>query len=405
MSGRITVVSCGLGPADLTPRHIEAIESADVLAGGDRLMGWFPEFKGARVTIGAHASEAAAELIGIANTQDVAVLASGDSLFFGIARLFVGKISPHNLVIIPNITAAQAALARLALPWHRARFFSVHGRKSTLRWRDILHAPVGIVYCDSKRPPSRIASVLVDAYPAAAERAAATVANLGTADEDIQYGTLRSLSTATCSGMSMLVLREPDASTMIPPLPLGQPDDAFLHENSPITHPEVRAVVLSKLGLRRGVLWDLGAGSGSVSIEASGICEYLQVFAVDQSPERCQQIQANATSAGRIRYRVQQGDALSVLSELPLPDSVFVGGGGRDLAAIVERAYAALKPGGSLVATAVLEESRAALVQALPTISREQVEIAVKRCKPLGNGTAMKPENPITIVTFRKPVV
>jgi len=386
----------------LTARHHAAVESADVLAGGDRLLAWFPAFSGRRVAVGAHALETVMELVTLAETQHVTVLASGDALFFGIARLFVGRVPPDSLIILPNVTAAQAGLSRLSLPWHRARFFSVHGRKSTLRWREILRSSVAVVYCDSRRPPPAIASMLAESYPAAAERSAAIVADLGTENEHIQYGTLQSLSSATCSGMSMLILKEADALAMVPPLPLGQADEAFAHENSPITHPEVRAVVLSKLRLRSGVLWDLGAGSGSVSIEASGLCEYLRVFAVEQDAERCRQIERNAVNAGVIRYRVQQGDILTALPNLPSPDSVFVGGGGGDLPAIVEQAYAALKPGGVLVATAVLEESRARLLACLPDRPRQICQVAVTRSDSLGPGTIMRPENGVTIFAFRK---
>ena len=159
--GSLTVVSCGLGTDDLTQVHQNAIADAEVLAGGDRLLAWFPGFKGETVSIGAHAIKTAANLISMAQTRHIVVLASGDSLFFGIARLFVGKMAPNHLRILPNVTAAQAALARLALPWHRARFFSVHGRRTALRWRDILRAPIGVVYSDDKRPPSLVAAALV----------------------------------------------------------------------------------------------------------------------------------------------------------------------------------------------------------------------------------------------------
>lgn len=402
MNGRLTVVSCGVGPEDLTPRHREAVRKADVLAGGSRLLEWFPEFAGERRVIGPHVNDTVDRLIRTAAVRHVVVLASGDALFFGIARLFFDRIPREKLVILPNITAAQAALARLHLPWRRAAFFSVHGRDAVLPWRRVLRAPVAVVYCDGQRTPASVSAGLVEAYPPSADRPAAIAADLGTPHEDVQTGTLSSLARAACAGMSMLILAEPRDAARIPPLPLGLADDAYNHEAGLITHPEVRAVVLSKLRLRPGVFWDLGAGSGSVSLEAAGLCAGVRVCAVERQASRCEQIRANAAAAGLAEYEVFPGEILSILPDLPRPDAVFVGGGGEEIADIVAAAFAALQPGGTLVAAAVLEESRARLLAALPGEGRESCRVSVSRAGRLGTGTVMRPGNPVTLFTFRK---
>ncbi|MFA4943906.1 MAG: precorrin-6y C5,15-methyltransferase (decarboxylating) subunit CbiE [Lentisphaeria bacterium] len=406
-TGHLTIIGCGLGPDDLTPRHRQAVEAADLLAGGQRLLAWFPEFPGETIVLDHAAATAAAALAESARRRRVAVLASGDPLFFGIARLFTRLLPPEMVTILPNVSAAQAALARLKLPWHGTRFFSVHGREAPLPWERILRAPSAIVYCDGVRTPQQVAATLVERHPAAASRPAALAADLGAADETLREASLGELARQPAVGtLAMLVLLPPAESApgaaTAPPLPLGLPDAAYDHEHGLITHPEIRAVALAKLRLRPGVLWDLGAGSGSVAVEAAGLCEGLRAYAVEGKPERCRQIQANAERFGRAGITVIQEDILAAIPRLPPPDAVFIGGGGSQIAEIATAAFAALRPGGVLVAAAILNETRAALAGILAAAESEVLEIAVRRQAPLGHGTMMKPENAVLLAVFAK---
>jgi precorrin-6Y C5,15-methyltransferase (decarboxylating) len=126
------------------------------------------------------------------------------------------------------------------------------------------------------------------------------------------------------------------------------------------------------------------------------------VEAVEAKPERCEQIRRNAAQAGCQDYRVVHGDILAVLPSLAAPSRVFIGGGGTQVAAIVEQSWERLLPGGRIVAAAVMEQTRSALVSALAGVERETVEVAIRRAAPLGAGSLMKPENPITLHTFSK---
>ncbi|MFW5802550.1 MAG: precorrin-6y C5,15-methyltransferase (decarboxylating) subunit CbiE [Verrucomicrobiota bacterium] len=403
MSGHLTVLGCGVEPADCTDRHRQVVKTADILAGGQRLLAWFPEFEGERVCIGARAADTARDLATRAETERVVVLASGDPLFFGIARLFLPLMPSEALTILPNCTAAQAALARLHMPWAETRFFSVHGRSFPLPWDRILRSPSAVVYGDRRRTPATIAAELVEQFPPASRRRAAILDSLG-GEEKITEGTLAELTGVSCTPLSLLVLRENSEISCCPApcLPLGQPDDEFDHERGLITHPEIRAVVLAKLRLRPGVLWDLGAGSGSVGVEAAGLCEHLAVFAVEGKQQRCEQIRQNASAAGRNKVEVIHDDILAAIPQIPAPDSVFVGGGGAKVSEIVEQAFRALRPGGVLVATAVMEETRTALMSTLPETQPEVLEIAIRRRTSLGPGHRMNPENPIHLITFVK---
>lgn len=399
--GSVTVVSCGMSPADLTARHREAVQSAGVLAGGRRLLDWFPEFKGERVVLGAHTSETADQLVARSERERIAVLASGDALFFGIGRLLAARLPPGRFRVIPNVTSAQSALARLCVPWEEARFFSVHGRDAALPWRRILQAPVAVVYTDAVRSPASLADELIRRWPPAAMRSAAFVSDIGTPAEQCVVRPLFELKEHLGGELTLLVLL-PD-ETLPPPVALGEEDAAYAHEAGLITHPEIRAVVLSKLRLRPGILWDIGAGSGSVGVEAAGLCERITVFAVEKNEERCAHIEANA-AAGAVSVRVIKGSAPEALKGLPDPHSVFVGGGGADVAAIVEAAFGRLRPGGSLVAAAVMLETRARLLDCLPQHCAEIVELDVRRAQPLGSGHGLEPGHPVALFVFRKEI-
>lgn len=402
MTGKnLTMVSCGVCPGDLTDRHRAVVAGADVLAGGQRLLDWFPEFKGEKITLGAHVGEVVDRLVARSSAERVVVLASGDALFFGIGRLFAERMEPGRLEILPNITAAQAALARLGLAWENARFFTVHGRDTVLPWGAILRAPLAVVYADPVRTPSVIAADLLHQWPEAHRRPAVALADLGGPAERCVTGTLADIAKATTSGLAMLIVR-PAESSLAPPLTLGLEDEQYDREGGLITHPELRAVALSKLRLRAGVMWDVGAGSGSVGIEAAGLCEGLSVYAIEKELSRCVQIRNNAVVAGCSSVGVVEGVAPDAFAALPAPDAVFVGGGGVGVGTIVESAFQRLRPGGSLVAAAILLETRARLLDCLPERRIEMVEIEVRRARPLGPGHKLEPGNPVALFVYRK---
>lgn len=401
MKGSLTIVSCGMGPDDLTARHRAAISAASVLAGGQRLLDGFPEFKGEKVPLAAHVGGAVDRLVARSRTETVVVLASGDALFFGIGRLFAARVEAGALTILPNVTAVQAACARLGLAWDEARFFTVHGRTDPAPWRAILQAPVAIVYADPARRPAAIAAELIRCWPEACRCRADVLADLGSENERHVAGTLADVATSTTSGLAMLIVRRTD-DVLPPPLSLGLEDETYRHEAGLITHPEIRAVVLSKLRLGPGVMWDIGSGSGSVGIEAAGLCEGLAVHAVEKDESRCATIVQNAVAAGCARVQVVRGEAPAALAGLPAPRSVFVGGGGADVRAIVELAFERLLPGGTLVAAAVMLETRSRLLDCLPKHRTEMVELDVRRARALGPGHRLEPTNAIALFVYRK---
>ncbi|MDD7750893.1 MAG: precorrin-6Y C5,15-methyltransferase (decarboxylating) subunit CbiT, partial [bacterium] len=217
---------------------------------------------------------------------------------------------------------------------------------------------------------------------------------LGTPDENVIRGTLAELGRLEVSALSVLaVLPAPRR----PGLPLGLSDAEYAHQNNMITHPEVRAVVLSKLRPVPGVMWDLGAGSGSVGIEAAGLAKGLQVFAVEQNGGRAEDIRVNAERHG-VKIHLTEGKIAEVMPALPDPDRIFFGGGSSEL----EAAFAKLKPGGILVATAVLVDTVAHLAAALREFRTELLTMNVSRAERTAAGEFLRAENPITIAVYKK---
>jgi precorrin-6Y C5,15-methyltransferase (decarboxylating) len=403
MKGQLFVIGCGTCFQDLTASQVRLINEAEIMAGGRRLLAWFPDFQGETIELSAHVKAAVARLLDLARRKKVVVLASGDPLFFGIGSHFVETTPDVDITLIPNVTAMQQAMARLALPWSGARFFSLHGRTAPLPWRHILGAETAVVYADPKRHPGIIARELLAAFPASAGRPAAVAENLG-GDEHIVRGSLSAIANRQFSALAMLVLLppEPQGQLTAPGLSLGEDDACFIHQANLITHPEIRAVILAKLRLGPGVLWDLGAGSGSVAIEACGLCPALTAYAVEKEAQRVEMIHANIRQAGVASCRVLHQDILRAIPELPAPRAVFVGGGGKDVEKIVKEAFAFLRSGGRLVASAVLLETRDILHDSLKENRIEIVEMEIRRAVPVGPGHMMKPDNPVTLYVYEK---
>ncbi len=375
----------------------EVWSRAEVIAGGKRLLAMLPEDCSAeKIELGKAAHEQALELAELARDKKVVVLASGDPLYYGIGGTLSSIVAPENLRIHPGITAFQMLFAELKQPWEKAELFSIHGKDALLPWRRILRAELAAVYGDARRPASVIAAELLAHFPEAAERPAAIGIDLGMSGKQIFTGTLMEMAEIEAGALSVLALL-PEAGPM-PECPLGLPDHEYRHQANMITHPEVRAIVLSKLRLRSGIMWDLGAGSGSVGLEAAGMCPGLTVYSVEKNAERIADIQVNIEREKIGNICLCSGNIGDVLDELPPPDRIFIGGG----AANLERAFECLKPGGILVATGVLVNTVAKLAGALSEYRRELININISRAGELGGQSIWRAENPITVAVYEK---
>ena len=400
-SGHVYIIGCGISPDDFPEAGKDILNRVSVVVGGKRLLELFAPKDKELITIASDAVKLAGNIATRAKHEEIAVLASGDSLFHGIAATLSKVLTPETYSVIPNITSFQYLFAKLGISWSNARLFSIHGGK-IIPWRRILSRSLAVVYCDHTCNFAQTAAELIRIWPPASSRRAVAGVKLGTKDERIIRGTLLELSQKDIPGISMLAFQETDSAYPAPPLPLGLEDENYEHENNMITHPETRAVIVSKLRLHGGIMWDIGAGSGSVGIEAAGICPELEVYSIEKSPERSSQLQKNIASEGLDSITAFTGNVLELIDTLPDPDTVFIGGGGTDIGKIIETVFARLQPGGRIVASAVTLETIAAVSSLLPDNRKEVVTISVSRSRQLPCSTLMKAENPITIFTFEK---
>lgn len=355
----LTVFSCGIGPLQPSPALLDNLAGAQSLYASAALLKECPPCGARRIPLGKNAREQAREALEEARRgAKVVVLASGDALFHGMGGTLQSLARDGDrLEFIPAPTAFQALFHRLGMPWDRARCFSAHSTED-IPWGEILAQPLPVLYGGHPFTACRLAAAAMEFHPAAAERSAVVAECLGTPGERILKGTLAELAQEECAPTSMLLLLPDERSGAAPVLPLGLPADFYEKENNLITAEEVRAVILSKLRLPAwGVLWDVGAGSGSIGLEAASLRPGLSVYGLERQASRLELMRRNCRKLGCVNYTCMQGEAPEALNALPAPDRVFLGGGGAALESILQACFDALNPGGMLAASAVTTES------------------------------------------------
>jgi precorrin-6Y C5,15-methyltransferase (decarboxylating) len=367
-----------------------AIETAEVLVGSPRQLSLVDAPAPAERVRLADGLDAVLDVIARRRREGarVCVLASGDPGFFGIVRALAARIGSEHLDVHPAPSAVAMAFARLGCSWDDALVVSAHGRPRQDAVARILRAKKSAVLTSPDNPPEAIGAELLAA--GCGPRATAVLTRIGEADEAVFEGDLDALAAGTFDPMSIVVLRDPTPSGGGPGLTWGLEESAFAHRDGMITKAEVRAVVLGKLALpRAGVLWDLGAGSGSVGIEAARLCPGLRVLAVERDDESVQRIRANAT-AHDVPIEVIHRSMSDALADLPDPDRVFVGGGGLDA---LDASLARLRPGGVVVATYALLDRAAGAWRRLGNL----IELSVARGTAAGDGVRLSAQNPVFV--------
>lgn len=355
----LTVFSCGTGPLQPSPALLGKLAEAQSIYASSALLEACPPSDARRIPIGKNAREQAREALEEArHGNNVVVLASGDALFHGMGGTLQSlACDGDRLEFIPAPTSFQALFHRLGMAWDRARCFSAHSTEY-IPWGEILAQPLAVIYGGHPFTACRLAAAAMEFHPSAAGRSAVAAQCLGMADERILQGTLEELAREECSPTSMLLLLPDNRPGAAPVLPLGLPADFYEKENNLITAEEVRAVILSKLRLPAwGVLWDVGAGSGSIGLEAAALRPGLSVYGLERQAGRLELMRRNCRRLGCVNYACMQGEAPEALDALPKPDRVFTGGGGAGLESIMQACFDALNPGGLLVASAVTTES------------------------------------------------
>lgn len=381
------------------------VAAADLVVGGERHLAAVEVPAGVEtIVVGPVASAVSAVSDAHTSGRNVVVLASGDPGFFGITRRLRAAGLP--ITVLPAVSSVATAFARLGLPWDEAVVVSAHGRPlqpvlNVLRRHGHWDAPVAVL-TDADSSPARIVAALGGRCPDLH-----VFERLGERDEEV---TLVSETAVGAMRHGDAVLRDWRQPNVVITGGTGDlsdhpwitgaqqavgwalPDEAFEHRAGMLTKRDVRAVVLPRLAPGPGrLVWDLGAGSGSVAVECARLG--AAAIAVEQDEGALPHIAANSRHHGA-PVEVVHGRAPEVLDALPDPDAVFVGGGGPDVvAAVAER-----RPPRVVVALATVERV-GPTVAALPAYQVETVLLQVQHLTPLGEGHRLAPANPVFVVS------
>lgn len=356
MPGKTPVIGIGPDGLDgLSARGRELLLAAEVVFGSDSTLRLLPELTAERVVIGTDLPVVVEKLRAAVGRRRTAIVASGDPLFYGTARYLTEKVGADQFEVMPHVSSMQLAFARIKESWEEAFLTDLAARPLDDVLDKIRGAETVGLFTSPRYQPGRVAAELlgrgIDYFTAV------VCENLGGKDERITRAELGEVRDMAFDPLNILILKRkpnrPDRPRAARLRRFGNPDDVFAQtrpKTGLITQAEVRGVALSQLDLHPGdVFWDVGAGSGSVAIEAAGLVAPGPSYAIEQDTADYHLIVANAAQFGVSNVKPVFGTAPAVFADLPAPDAVFVGGNGGEVARLLEAAFAALRPGGRLV--------------------------------------------------------
>ena len=401
----IDVVGIGMGMTEtLTVEARRALEAADCFIGAPRMLESVAGFNRPRF-----AGIAPERIVAIIDEHPefrrVAVLMSGDAGFYSGAKKLLPLLAGHRARVIPGLSSMQVLCARLKTSWDDAVAVSLHGREGSVVPTLRVHGKV-FALTDGADALRRVCADLCGAGMGDARVSVGQ--RLSYPDESILTGTALELSGTDCAPLSAMLIERPAEPA---PLPVGLPDEDFIRQAGgesrtvPMTKSEVRAVSVSKLRLTAdAVVWDVGSGTGSLSVEAALLCPDGHVYAVECREDAAALTEANAKKFALRNLTVVRGMAPEALDGLPAPSHVFIGGTNGNLRPIALWALAR-NPGARLVINAVSLESLgelAALVRELAFEDSEIVQLSVARSRELGRYHLMNGQNPVWIAALQR---
>lgn len=409
---RYAVTMIGMGEGGCTTLSSLAanrIASADILIGSERLLKFFPQFTGRKVSFKNHLKEIIDELESLTYENKVCLLLSGDPLFFGAGKLIIDRIGKEHIESIPHPSSIQLAFSAIKESWQDAALWSLHGRPLKGLVARMKNRRKIALLTDHHNHPGAIARHLRQFSES--DWQIYICENLGGCDEKItpwDIGPLSESDTIFSPLNLMILIRK--SQTWRPPcqIPFYR-DDAYAQkicDQGLITKKEVRLIALAQLGIRLdSVVWDIGAGSGAIAVEAAFLATEGEVYAIESNPEHFKICQQNVLSCGMDHVTLVHGVAPTALKDLKDPDAVFVGGSKGYLDEIIHTAYERLKAGGTLVATAVTIDTVSLIFSLFKKMGLipDVTLLNISRAMPLGSYLSYKALNPIHIYRVQKP--
>jgi precorrin-6Y C5,15-methyltransferase (decarboxylating) len=333
----------------------QTIADAEVLLGTERTLALVAKSKAERHTISGDLNQLVAT-IEKAGDKRVVLLIYGDPMFYGLARYVSDRLGRERFVVVPNVSSMQLAFARVMESWEEAYLTDLAKHPLDAVLEKVRTAQKVGMFTTDHCGPADIARALVErridyftAY---------VCENLGARDERVTRGTLSEIAGQRFDALNVMILiRDPNA----PDRPreavgrrlFGNPDEAFIQsqpKHGLLTPAEVRAIALAQMDIApSSIVWDIGAGSGSVSVEAAQMAHDGQIYAIEMDAEDHGLIRQNADRFGVANVNAVLGRAPEAFEELPDPDAVFVAGAGREVTTISKAAYGRRRPRGRLV--------------------------------------------------------
>lgn len=393
----VTLIGMGSGqPENLTLQGLAALRQADLILGARRLLAVLPagctENRAA-----AYRPDEVAELLQASGAENAVLVYSGDTGFYSGASSMMEKLEALGVRarVLPGLSSIQLLAAALGRPWQGWNLVSAHGRTCDPVAECMQGRPTFFLTGGSEDPATLCAQLAAEGF---GDVQGVVGQCLGTPEEKLFRGSVKELAAGRFNSLSVLLV---EAVEGLPRRAPGLPDEAFERGDVPMTKQEVRAAVLAKLAVRpEDILWDVGAGTGSVSVELALAAPRGRVYAVECRPEGCALIKANRKKFRTRNLVLVEGLAPDALSDLPAPDAVFIGGSKGSLAAIVDAALDK-NPDARICVSAIALETLSAAVAALTAKGRtvQVSQIAVSRAKAMGGLHLMMAQNPIYLIT------
>ncbi|MBR3504304.1 MAG: precorrin-6A reductase [Clostridia bacterium] len=388
---KVTLAGVGMGDAGTRTLALEeALREADCLIGAKRMLEAV-DCAGKRVCAAYMPKDVGRLIREDQESRRFVVLLSGDTGFYSGAKGLLEELRDMEVTVLPGISSLQYFCAKLGRPWEDVFSISLHGREGDLA-RAVREHPAVFALVGGEDGAKKALSRLVEAGLGGVS--AAVGERLGYPDERIARGPASELAEGRYDSLSVILAENPLGGRA--PLAVGLPEDAFDRDETPMTKSEVRAVSISKLALKRdAVVYDVGSGSGSVTVEAALLAS--RVYAVEMKPQAVALTRRNAIKFHLENVAVIEGKAPDALESLPPPTHAFIGGSSGSMRGIVE-CLLRKNPSVRIVANAVTLESVAELSEIAKEFTHSDIsEIAVSKPRQLGRYRLMTAQNPVYV--------
>jgi len=397
----VKVIGIGQNFDDITLKQYKIIQNADLLIGGEEQLKGFENLNIIKIAIKDNLPFIVETIVKEMNSKNIVVLASGDPLFYGIGSYLVNKIGKDNITIYTNVSSVAKAFSKINEPWQDAQLMSLHGRNSDdLSMLFSKHEKFCILTDDTKNP-AWIAQKIIDRNEK--KFVMCVLEKLGTIEEKISwFNDLAIVLKKKFSNPNIVILKKvntaPDSNNIMQIYP-GMEDNNFIYENGLITKSEVRSIVFSKLNFvsNNHIFWDLGAGSGAISVEASSIITKGKIFAVEKNIDRISTIKKNISAFNVPNIKVINTNLPEGLDKLPIPDRIFIGGGGENLEQILKQSIKKLCNNGIIVINTVLIQNLEPVISIMKEkgLNPKSISIQISKLKKMPYGDRFKALNPV----------